>query len=334
MHSLPTLPGSTWRPIRPADASALAQFEIDCARLDGATNVRTEADWLERLDDPAHAAEHSLLAAVGGGQIAAAGWIDYWPSPETARAFLDGRVHPDFRGRGIGTVLLNWLESRGCSHLIATELERPHVLRIMFYDRGPDAIALFEQQGFEWLFVEETMRFDLSRPLPDFHLPPGLCGEPWTPENSADFYRAYADAFSTRTSQVMPAAAWHHYWGNPDDPEFKPALSLLIRDGAEPVAFATVDVEPLAGGRFNEIAQIGQVGVRVGWRGQGIGAALLVETMRGIKAAGHRVAQLMVNIDNLQAHGLYDRVGFRRASALTMYRKEIKQAGAEQGTLL
>ena len=42
---LPTIPGYTWRSLNPADVHALIRFELACSRLDGATNLASEAEW-------------------------------------------------------------------------------------------------------------------------------------------------------------------------------------------------------------------------------------------------------------------------------------------------
>ncbi|NLE76772.1 MAG: hypothetical protein GX605_08475 [Chloroflexi bacterium] len=56
-------------------------------------------------------------------------------------------------------------------------------------------------------------------------------------------------------------AAWQAFFAQGES--FRPALSLLLRDGPEPVAYAVCDVEGAEG-------QVVQMGVRPAWRRRGL----------------------------------------------------------------
>ena len=310
---LPTIPGYTWRALTPADIPALICFELACSRVDGATNLTGEAEWVEKLKN----AVDSVVASNVNGEIAAAGSIEDAPGAGTERAFLDGRVHPDFRGRGIGSALLGWMEARADAHLLAKDNELPKVLRIMFWDRADDATALFEQHGFEFHYIEEEMRVDLQQPRPDLPLPSGLSVELWSPGNAPDFYTIYRGAYGTRTDNPLSESAWTQYWANPDDPEFRSDLTFLVRDGEEPVAFSVGHVYE------TDVASVGQFGVRPAWRGRGVGTAVLVEALNRFAAEGYRYGTLTVNINNPNARRLYERAGLRLTKRFTMYRKIV-----------
>ena len=310
---LPTIPAYTWRSLNPADVPALLRFELACSRLDGATKLSSEADWAEKLGN----AVDSVVAIDVNGEIAVAAIIEDAPGAGTERAFLDGRVHPDYRGQGIGSALLGWMEARASAHLLAKESDLPKVLRIMFWDRAEDATTLFEQHGFEFHYVEEEMRVDLHEPRPDPPLPPGLSVELWSPDNAPEFYKVYRGAYGTRTNNPLSEQSWTQYWANPDDPEFRRDLSLLVRAGDEPAAFSVGHVYE------TDEASVGQFGVRPAWRGRGLGTAVLVEALNHFAAAGYRYGALTVNINNPGARRLYERAGFKLAKRFTMYRKTI-----------
>ncbi len=312
-NPLPTISGYTWRTLIPADAPALCHFELACSRLDGATNLIGEAEWVEKLKN----AVASVVAINADGEIVAAGMIEDAPGAGTERAFLDGRVHPDYRGQGIGSALLAWMEAQASAHLLAKENNLPKILRIMFWDRADDATVLFEQNGFEFHYIEEEMRVDLQEPRPDLPLPSDLSVELWSPENAPDFYTIYRGAYGTRTDNPLSESDWAQYWANPDDPEFHRELTFLVRDGDEPAAFSVGHVYEA------DEASVGQFGVRPAWRGRGLGTALLVEALNRFAADGYRYGALTVNINNPNARRLYERAGFRLAKRFTMYRKTI-----------
>ena len=94
-----------------------------------------------------------------------------------------------------------------------------------------------------------------------------------------------------------------------DDDDFRPAWSLLAAvDGAD-VGFIVAD----AGG------WIIQVGVVPAARGRGLGAALVAEAVRLMRAGGQAVITLNVNVNNPHAAALYRRLGFAQAGRRARY---------------
>ena len=82
-------------------------------------------------------------------------------------------------------------------------------------------------------------------------------------------------------------------------PGFRPEPSRVALDpDALPVGFVTITDD-----------WIDQVGVVPAWRGRGLGAHLVVRSLRALVKAGCDQAWLAVNVDN-PAHELYLRLGF------------------------
>lgn len=323
IEDLPPIPGYVWRPMRLGDATALHHFEIACSKLDGATHLMSQADWQQKLADQAYAAAHSIVAVGESGKIAASGWIGYQSEVHEIQAFLDGRVHPQFRGRGLGGFLLRWLERRALQHMAPMAEGRLQVLRILFYDRAPDAIQLYEAHGYQFQYAEEEMQRDLQAPIPAHPLLPSMSFHPWTAAGATEFYQVYEEAFRTRTRFTINQSAWQFHFANQEDGEFQPDLSLLVKDGDQPVAYAICHRSSQGEGESPASAWVQQMGVHPGWRRRGIGSALLAETMRRLAAAGHRHALLSVNVDNPQARSLYQYLGFEPTKRFTLYRKEV-----------
>lgn len=117
----PRLPGLQWRPLHPVDLSALRQMLDECVLLDGPhqPQERTVANI-----------ETDTLAALGtGGRVAAYAWLMAPVRDEQGlRVLLDGRVHPDYRGRGLGRFLLGWAVAR--AQAVATETDVTVYLQI------------------------------------------------------------------------------------------------------------------------------------------------------------------------------------------------------------
>ena len=260
----PSLMSCTWRSLRLDDAPALHQLELDCVPADGGTNLTTAEQYRGKLQEAEEClSTDTLCAADSAGRLAASAWVtcDLHLKHEY-RAFLDGRVHPDYRGRGLGSFLLEWMEARACEILSALPEARPAMLRIDFYDRDVDAVELLEKYGFRLALVEDTMRRGLSHPLPAGQLPEGLILVPWSEQRATEFFEVYQDAFRERPGfPGWSEDTWRHNFT--DYPDFRADLSLLAMEGTEGVGFTICHAEnegdPQAGGT----GWVSQMGVRL-----------------------------------------------------------------------
>ena len=127
-----------------------ADVEVDAPRLrdhpvarpwvkDYDTPGNRPADWLARFDT----SRWGLLAArvdgrrVGGAVIAwSTDGVDLLEGRNDLAVLWDLRVHPDFRGRGVGSALFlaaeRWAAARGCVHL-DVETQNINVVACRFY---------------------------------------------------------------------------------------------------------------------------------------------------------------------------------------------------------
>jgi len=324
LPSPPRLPAHTWRPLRREDAAALFQLEVDCAPTDGGTGIATIAERKAKLKEAGdNLATDTLCAVDSTGRSAAVAWVTCDDRlAHEYRAFLDGRVHPDYRGQGLGSFILHWMETRARQILTAQKEDLPVVLRVDFYDRSDDALALFEQYGFRFVFAEEEWRRDLRQAVPVTELPEGMAVVTWTPQRATLFFDVYQDALRERPGfPNWSEDTWRlNFTGGAG---FRPDLSLLLLQGPEAVGFAICHVETEGADDPADVGWIVQMGVRPAWRKRGLGSALLHEAMRGFRAEGLRWAALEVNINNEAALLLYQRLGFERQRRRTVYKKTV-----------
>jgi len=322
LPSPPSLPGVVWRPLVVEDALSLHQLELDCAPVDGGTHLRTVEESRKRLEEVGEKlVADTLCAARSAGQLAATAWVTCDASVRHQyRAFLDGRVRPEYRGRGLGSFILGWMEARASQMLAAFEESRPRVLRTDFYDRGEDAVELFKIHGFQFVFAEDEMRRDLGQPIPVLGLPEGLTLVSWSPERVALFFDVYQDAFRERPGfPNWTEDVWRHNFAG--SAEFSDGLSLLLLDGSKPVGFALCHVASDEDQKSGSEGWIVQMGVRPAWRRRGLGSALLCEVMHRFRSKGLRWAALEVNTNNPEARRLYERLGFERRKTYTSFQK-------------
>jgi mycothiol synthase len=289
--------------------------------MDGSTSLSTVEECQVRFDRAVQSVETDTLCAVNSARrLAATAWVTCDDSLQHEyRVFLDGRVHPEYRGHGLGSFILHWMEARARQMLSELEVNRPGVLRIDFYDRSEDALHLFEQHGFRLAFAEDEMRRDLSHPLPESHLPAGMTLVTWSPERAGLFFDAYRDAFRERPRfPHWSEETWRTMFAS--GASFRDDLSLLLLEGKEAVGFVLCHVEDaaeVAGG----LGWIAQMGVRPAWRKRGLGRALLCEVLHRLQSDGLGWAALEVNVDNHRALRLYNRLGFERYRRRTSYQK-------------
>ena len=328
LPSRPRLPAHTWRPLRREDAAPLFQLEVDCAPTDGGTSIASIAEWKTKLEEAGDKLTTDTLCAVdSAGRLAATAWVTCDDGlAHEYRAFLDGRVHPDYRGQELGSFILQWMETRARQVLSGMKDDRPAVLRFDFYDRSDDALGLFEQYGFRFVFAEDEWRRDLRGAVPVTELPEGMAVVTWNPQRATQFFDVYQDAFRERPGfPHWSEEVWrHNFTGGAG---FRPELSLLLLRGTEPVGFAICHVETEGVQDPAGVGWIAQMGVRPAWRRRGLGSALLNEVMCRFQAEGLRSAALDVNIDNYRALRLYQRLGFECRRRFTSYQKVVSGRG-------
>lgn len=321
-HHLPKLsdsPDYTWRPARREDAPAIQQMMLDIDAVDQRGHAGTLEDRESEFDNPSvNPMTDTLLAFTPRGQVAALAWIIAPPvGVQEYVAFLRGEVHPQHRQRGLGDFILTWMEARS-GEILATRPDNiPCFLRASTADFLEDRIALYEQHGFKRVRYFYHMRRDLSQPIPEPFLPPGIRLTPWNPELDIQTMETSNLAFRDHWGALpYNEEAWHLLVT--EHPAFRPDLTFLaLSTGngfANPVAgysMCRVDRED------NEIQGIKQgwieeLGVRQDWRQRGIATALLCASMRTMKADGMESAGLGVDTENTSgAVRIYENLGFK-----------------------
>jgi GNAT superfamily N-acetyltransferase len=251
--------------------------------------------------------EHNSWVLEDGQQVAA--YAVAFAHGDTLE--LDGFVHPDQQGRGLGAWLVARVEER------AGELGL-HKLYAFSLAGDTRAHRLFEQFGMRELRRYYRMMIELDAPPPDPEWPEGLAAETFQIEDAKMFHDAMIEAFEDEWNFVaMPFDEWREM-RLVKDPDFDPTLWFIVRDGNE-IAAVMRNEPDRSGAGF-----VGAIGVRKPWRKRGLALALLRHAFAEFYGRGKRRVALGVDADNpTGATRLYERAGMHVAYEAVTYGKDV-----------
>jgi mycothiol synthase len=280
------------RPITSDDFPALAAFLAeDETHLFGRPSRTGVADITAWLSGPDLSSDTWLLEE--DGRLVAVGWVE--KHHDTGLAI--GIVHREWRGRGLGSQLVDRNEER----LRALGVGRIHAVTL-----APDAAAepLLAGRGYREVrrFWEMTIELG-DDPPPAPVLPEGFRIEPFSPEHARAFHGALEEAFADHWE--YQATSFEKWWERQvASPDHDPSLWFLVRTAEDVVGATRNDPERSGGG------WIGALGVRPAWRGRGLAKALLLQSFREFHQRGRRRVGLGVDAENATgATKLYESVG-------------------------
>lgn len=313
----------SWRPLHAADAEQLHALMNAVEEADESP-ARTSLPMVEEMFTEAwrDMQRDSLGGFDGGGVLRAYALVHVRPGDvRTVRAFLQGGVHPAWRGRGIGRAVLAWLEGRGRQKLVESGKELPARLAVYVDEHARDNRRLYAAAGFSPIRWYTEMRRDLALPLPEVAVE-GVRIEQWRPELDEAVRLAHNEAFGDHWGSEPRS---HEDWQHGHGPHFVPGWSFVALAGDEVVGYTLsgryeADF-PVTGFSFGYSELLG---VRRAWRGRGVAVALLARAMAAFKADGMEYAMLGVDTANPSgAHGLYERLGYEAVHGQVLYSVEI-----------
>jgi mycothiol synthase len=307
--------GLTTRPLTPDDVDAVAGLLQDAEKVDD-TGENFEADdltewWVNELVD---LARDGLAVCGEDGGIVGYGTVLAPPTFRDAFAvYLEGRVHPEHRRRGIGGAVLDWQLARGAEIHAERHPEAPARLSVGVFETMPGLAALVERAG---LRAERWYRL-MERPLTDLPAVDAPDLVPFSWDRDDEVRRAHNAAFTRHhgSSERDPASWQVMFTGQR---AFRPELSRLALVDDAVAAYALVYVyesDTRATGIAD--AHFGQIGTLPEHRGRGLATVAIAASLRAAADAGCGRASLQVDSENVTgALRLYEGLGFavRRTS--------------------
>jgi len=284
----------SWRSIGEPDLPALAGLARECLAADGGQPFAADPGFLRgRYLDGAQS-----RGGWQGSHLVCASAVRPSGDGPDALTVTTGLVHPQWRRRGLGGSAFDWAAGQAGPAGLTADTEA----------LSDGAHALYLGRGLSQVFAEDVMQLAATDDPPPAKPPAGLHLSTWEQTGPARFFAVYEASFRDRPGYPGWSQDRWADWISDDD-DFRAAWALLATvDGAD-AGF----IVPGAGG------WIIQVGVVPAARGRGIGAALVAEAVRLMRAAGQTVITLNVNVDNPHAAALYCRLGFSQAGRRARY---------------
>jgi GNAT superfamily N-acetyltransferase len=251
-----------------------------------------------------------------GGTIAAYGHVESRPPTDLVAM---GWVHPDHRGRGLGTDVIDVLETRARERTDAPEATFERVVNIVTEWDRPAAVLLTEA-GYSLIRHFWSMEIDLNTEIQE-------------PVTKAEATLRKFDPSEATEAHAVLVDAFRDHWGG-DFPSFEDwSVESLARKNADPTLWWVAEGDGrLVGVLVADIALgtgwVVDLGVDREWRKQGIGRALLLRAFNEFKDRGLTRAALGVDSQSLTgATHLYESVGMTRYRQIDFYGKDLVTAG-------
>ena len=315
--TLPAVVGDmVWRRVLlDDDLPRIVELAQACHAADSPWEAATAEDIRLRLDDAGlDLAQDSAIALDPQGRAVAYGLVTLSQEHETlVWVSLEGWVHPERRGAGIGSALLEWQERRALQKLSVLDTSLPALVAADCWEGTDPAGRFLHAHGYVarrwWLELERMLRAPLSART----LPRGYRIEPYLGHEEQ--------------SRLVHNLAFRDHWGSqPINPQewsrnnahTRADLSFVVKaatgagDADEVLAYVICAVpEDAWQARGRRFGSIDVIGVHPRARGSGLASGLLVHAMQALRGVGLESVVLYVDADNeTGAVKLYERLGF------------------------
>lgn len=254
-------------------------------------------------------------------------WWDEWDSERQAErvAYLSrGWVLPEWRGRGIGTALLQWAEARSQE----IHRERGEVLgefATNASDGEQDSIRLLTEAGYRLRFLSPELAYDDFSTLLPRTVPEGFELWPMAPAHHREIARVIIEANLDPNLTPEQFADW---MAREEDrmtamvAECDPTLSWI---GWQDGRIAGLHVCR----RIGEIGDVANVAVRPACRMRGLARSLMFHCLHSMREQGLQGARLYTGIGTDRdappegPYKMYQGFGFRPLTFHNRYRKPM-----------
>ncbi len=267
-----------------------------------------EDDWANPLFDPE---QDTLVLAAETGDLAAYGSAWGIEPSSSVEAWIS--IHPEHRGRGLGTWLVGWAEARSRRYL--ADLGTSTLLRPVVSSSGAGG-AFLAGLGYRHARTFWHLERRLEGTEEAGNAPAGVSIRPFRDGDGPAVHRVLEASFEGHFGfEPMTYEAWEA--ADLRAPSTDLSLVFLAEYGGDVVGV-------LRAGFLEEDPWVHELGVLEAHRGTGIGRALLRRVFAELAARGRTTVKLNVDGENRTgATRLYESVGMRPGRSWHFYEKRI-----------
>lgn len=314
------------RPVGLDDVDTAVSLFNHCALLEVGVETNDAHDRLNEWQTPGFHLDTATQAVFTpeGQMIAYAEVSDEHEVP--VRPIIWGRVHPDYRGGGLGTLLMDWSLRRARQAIDRCPPDARVVAQTWTHESAADSHQLLADFGFTTKRSNYQMFIEMTEAPPAPQWPHGIIVRTFdTFQDLAAVYRAHLDAFQDHRgfiSQTFEVGLERFRHWMTDSPDYDPTVWFLAMDGDE-IAGYSICLPKAWDDKDKGFVEI--LGVRRPYRRNGLGLALLHHTFtafweRGIKKVGLGVDSTSIT----NAVALYERAGMRVLRRYHLFEKELR----------
>lgn len=328
IHNPPGIPGLRFR---------LFQGESDLPAMVVTANASFVADGLEyhrTVEDVARdyanftgcePTADVVIAEVDGTMV---GYARAWRWTQADGVTLHGQlgfVPPQWRGRGLGRALQDWIEERHRTVAATQPDDTVHEHHANINQTEQARTALVTRYGYRPVRHILTMVRPTLDDIPDFAMPPGLEVRPVRPEHYRHILDAHMDALKDVWGFSPPRQGDYEAWLQ--NKVFQPHLWQIAWDTTtnEVAGQVKTYIDTAWNEGFNrqrgwtEFISVGRP-----WRQRGLARALVVRSLRVQRHAGMLESGLGVDSESpTGATRVYEDCGFGVTGRNTVYRKPL-----------
>ena len=291
MRSVKLPPGLMQRPLAPGDESAVTAVIAAGQLADLGEVVVDEVDVVSDWQRPSFDVGASTIGILDGDRLVAYAELSGGDRGDAA-------VHPDYRGRGIGSHLAAWMQEQARGRgLKAIGMPVP---------KGSPGDRLLEGLGYRVRWTSWVLALPEGRSIEDRSLPPGYAIHTATDSDHRAAWSVIEDAFLE--------------WAVRDRQSFEDfSAQVMQRPGFEPwnLRVVTDQSGEVVGAALillaDEVGFVERVAVRKDQRGLGLGQALLADAFAQARVHGASRSELSTD-SRTGALGLYESVGMEVTS--------------------
>ncbi|MCE9645607.1 MAG: GNAT family N-acetyltransferase [Chloroflexi bacterium] len=309
--------GLILRPASIRDVNAVAKLTHDVAQIEGdASFVMTAEELTNAWRNEGFLVDRDVFVVeTEDGQVV--GSEEFYNENDHCKLKADGCVHPEFRGLGIGTALLEKMAERARAEMALADPDTRVVIQSMINTKNEAGDPLLRSAGYSPIRHYWRMEINLREAPEAVTFPSGLELRPFIKdEHAIAVWQADNEAFLDHWgSHEFTYENWSKKF---DHPNFDPTLWMVVWDGDQVAGFSQNRFRMGSG-------WVGTIGVRRSWRKKGLGLALLRHTFGEFYKRGMKTIGLGVDASNpTGATRLYQQAGMVVASEHVTYEKELR----------